>query len=263
MKLMLILILMVTSIVVSTSLGHERADESSACTAQVAYIPIDMADVDTFTVYLVLDMLMSQDNIDGIIIHLEGESENRGEGSSIAREIRRAATQKPVVALIDEKCTHACYHVAAASNHITASPFAQIGSIGVLTDLRDTLLSLLINTKADQDNQGGEDAKTQVETARRASMLFNQWREQYHACIDEIAQYRDLTPQLEPETTPEWVQEVAFSAKQAKSHTLIDSIGSFHEAFAAMNALLQERGITDSDCVINLMEVTNNNGDDF
>ena len=84
-----------------------------------------------------LDAALVNPECRGILLCFDspgGEVKGCGE---LAAKIRAADAQKPVYAYAEGQCCSAAYHLASATRRIYAAPTATLGSIGVLTVLRD------------------------------------------------------------------------------------------------------------------------------
>jgi len=82
-------------------------------------------------------MAMVDDQVSGIVLLIDSPGGQSSGLGCLADDVKMAATKKTTVAYLSSMCASAAYWVASQCSAIVASPYAQVGSIGVYTLLMD------------------------------------------------------------------------------------------------------------------------------
>lgn len=224
---------------------HRRSSEE----IRVALIDLT-SQFTAWDIYSDLRTYLADKSIKAILIQLQGSGDSLGSAYTLFNELKKAGTQKPIVAMIEESCLEACYYIAAGADKIVASPTASVGLIGAQVtipryhnvrinnehksaDLNVTLISAGA-FKTMLDPNSGEltpDQKKHVEQI--AQDLYDQF-------CEDMAQARKLSP----EHKDQWANGKHYTARRAlhSEINLVDKVGSFSDATDLIKILLKERG---------------------
>ena len=162
-----------------------------------------------------------------------------GASQAIFNELNKFKKEKPVVVFIENICASGGYYIAAAADHIVATPSSMIGSIGVVLNLANVkeLLSNW-NVKFDYIQSGkfktaGSPLKEQ--TSEELSYLQKLSDGNYKQFIKDIAQSRNLNEK----DFKTWADGKVFLGTEALKLKLIDQVGSYQDAIDEIKKLAQ------------------------
>jgi signal peptide peptidase SppA len=169
-------------------------------------------------------------NVRTIVLDVDSPGGNVAGASEFAREVLRARTIKPVIAVANHTLASAAYHVVSGATEIVASPSAMAGSIGVYT-LHDDISALLAGLgvkrevfsagkyKAEGADGGplSDDAKAHVQGLVDGA---------YGRMVGDIAKGRGIKP---ADVRSGYGEGRLLSADQALAAGLIDRIATLQE----------------------------------
>lgn len=181
----------------------------------------------TATIPLQRDLLsaISDDKVKGGLLAIHSPGGQVAGTSGSARAAALFAAVKPLVAYADELCASAAYWIASAATEIVATPTALVGSIGVLSVVKDTSaraerLGVKTHVVGSGDLKGAGTEGTVITEAHLDSFRANVTglSTQFFAAV---AAGRKLNEKQMAKVT----RGNCFVATEAKSHGLIDHIG--------------------------------------
>jgi protease-4 len=199
--------------------------------------------IDPRTTTAVVRELARRDDVAGVIVYLNSPGGSALDSDLLYREVGRLATKKPVVAWLGDVAASGGYYLAAAAPHIVAGESTLTGSIGVIS-VRPVAARLferlglhreVVKEMPHADLFDLSRAPTDPE--RQA--LSQEAQRFYERFLDAVATGRRMSV--------DEVRRVAggrvWIGSEAKTQGLVDQLGGYHEARAALDELLLQRGI--------------------
>lgn len=193
----------------------------------------------TSTDVLATDLQAALDDpaVNGILLEIDSPGGEVAGTSELAAMIRGASARKPVHAYVDDLGASAAYWLASATDRITVSPTAIVGSIGVVSALPDP----------------GKAKSTEIEFVssqsprKRADITTEGGRAQVQAVVDaiadvfvaDVARYRGVDSET---VLSDFGQGDVFVGQAAVEAGLVDAVGSFEQALADLGDEATRRG---------------------
>lgn len=173
--------------------------------------------------------------IKGILLKIDAEWGELSICNVMFHELKKAAQEKPIIALIEKSCCREAYLVAAAADLIIAHEHATIGMIGTSSSFVEQRLDPnkeVFTFYAGKHTTLGE--LNHRMTAEEQQIIAEQLELHYQQMCATIAQerYLDLTE------LNRWAEGKPFLGKQALDLNLIDELGTLSDAHEAMLDLL-------------------------
>jgi signal peptide peptidase SppA len=193
----------------------------------------------TSTEVLAKDLRAALDDpsVSGILLEVDSPGGEVAGTAELAAMIRAAAAEKPVHAYVDDLGASAAYWLSSATERITASSTAILGSIGVVSAL---------------PNPQKRDAKdiefvSSQSPKKRADITTEAGRAQVQTVVDaladvfvsDVARYRGVGTDA---VLSDFGQGDVFVGQSAVDAGLADGIGSFEQALAGLRDAAQRRG---------------------
>lgn len=154
---------------------------------------------------------------------------------ALGRVVSEVAQQKPVYVFADSLLASAAYWALSGATKIYAAPDAIVGSIGVIHSRIDKSEQLekegvkVHITRSGRYKAIGQASEPYSEDERdQTQKIVDNY---YSLFVDHVAQNRDMTP----EAIVAFEGDV-FSAKEAESHNLIDSVKTLEDVMAEIGA---------------------------
>jgi len=214
--------------------------------AQVAVIPIKGVLYDSATLVKHLHTYFKDPAIKAVLLKMECPGSAAATGEIIFHEIvaLKAQYPKPVIVLVENVCASGGYYIATSADHIIASPMSLIGSVGVtfsyFFQLKDFIEQYKIKAVplAAGDYKNTTNPFTEL-TAPQKQMLQELLNDDYEQFVSDVAQKRNLSVT----TAPQWANGKIFTGRQALKLGLIDELGSWSNAIAA----IKEKAMIETD----------------
>ncbi len=189
----------------------------------------------------VLDDLIKDDRVDGVVLSINSPGGSALASDLIAERVRALNAVKPVVASMGNIAASGGYYIAAPTREIWAHPATVTGSIGVVGGkvvLGPALARLGIQTTwmGPGSDPGMMSPDAPFSPSQRGRFRASLTRV-YSRFIDVVAQGRGLTPdEVEPVA-----QGRVWTGQQALEHRLVDRMGSLEGAVARVAELASGR----------------------
>ncbi|CAM6000310.1 unnamed protein product [Sphagnum balticum] len=174
--------------------------------------------------------------IKGIILKIDADWGELSICKVMFQELKSAAREKPIIALIEKSCCREAYLVATAADLIIANDHATIGMIG-------TSSSFVVEQRLDPNKEvftfyaGKHTTLGELHhrmTPEEQQIIAEQLELHYQQMCTTIAAERHLDlAELEI-----WAEGKPFLGKQALDLNLIDALGTLSDAYEAMSDLL-------------------------
>jgi protease-4 len=177
-----------------------------------------------------LDDLAENDQVKGIILHLNTPGGTAVGGERFYAQLKEISEEKPVVATMRSICTSAGYMIAIAANHVLAMEGTMTGSIGVifqtaeLTDLADSLGINPIIVKSGPLK--GSPNPVEPFTEREQAVIQKVVDDFHITFITMVAEARDMPL----EKVKELADGRIYSGTQAYDYGLVDDLGGEDKA---------------------------------
>lgn len=244
-----VIAILVTIILIVLTLGYlyESEQTISDGLCNIAFMPVEgtilpfsgLVDVPLVVtpeeVERFVNAAESESNIDAILIEINSPGGTPVASERIAEKLH--GSKLPVVVLIGDMAASGGYMVAAAGDHIIASPMSDVGSIGVNRSFveeskkndEEGLTYVQLTTGEFKD--AGSPNRPITEAERE---LFQADLDLVHqAFVEMVAEYRNLDV--------DFVQGLANGASmpgiRALENNLVDSLGGVNEAMGILSAL--------------------------
>ena len=198
---------------------------------QVAVVEVEGLIVDAGSVVQEIEEHVESASVRAIVIRVQSPGGIVAPTQEIFGAIRRArAKGKPVVASLGAVAASGGYYLAAAANHIVASPGSLTGSIGVIIQLAE-IESLLKKVgvryeivKAGRFKDVGNIARPMSEEERQVLQALVD--DMYDQFVTAVAESRGL----DRATVLALADGRVYSGRRAKQLGLVDSLGGLEEA---------------------------------
>ncbi len=178
----------------------------------------------------------------GVVLHVDSPGGGALASDRIHHEVAQLAREKPVVACFTNVAASGGYYVAAAAHHVVAQPTTITGSIGVVSARlsADALLDRL-GVTTETLSRGARasllDPLRKITESDREALL-GEMRGVYDAFVGVVAQGR--------KRSAEEIDRVArgrvWTGRAALAHGLVDELGGFRTALAAVRARVGPAG---------------------
>jgi len=184
----------------------------------------------------VLEDLAADDNVRGVIIHIDSPGGSVVGGEDLYKNILDIGDNKPVVAVMGTVATSAAYMASIAASHVLAREGTVTGSIGVIMQtaninrLLDDIGVEPVTIKSSELKATPSPFEPLTEEAREASRAVV--LDMYEFFVDLVIARRPI-----PETAVRALADGrVFSGRQAVENGLIDGIGNESDALDWMQA---------------------------
>lgn len=190
-----------------------------------------------------LRQLAENPRVAGVILHIDSPGGSAIASELLHREISRLDARKPVVAWLGDVAASGGYYLAVATRHITAQPTTITGSIGVISarPVTSALFDKLgvrhevVKLAPYADLYRGPRALD----AREAALVQAETHRYYQRFLDAVQAGRKRE-RAEIQTL---AGGRVWSGRDACTHGLVDALGGYREARAALDALLEKEGV--------------------
>jgi protease-4 len=181
------------------------------------------------------EKLANDPDVKAVLVRIDSLGGTPAASLTIAQLL--AASPVPVVALVGDYGTSGAYLVASAADRIIASPFSDIGSIGITMSYIDETeqnkengLKYVPLTSAPYKDYGSPDKEL---TAEERALLERDLSVYHKIFVDEVAKNRGLSA----DAVAPLADGSSMPASLAKEHQLVDTIGGIAEAKSALAEL--------------------------
>jgi protease-4 len=185
-----------------------------------------------------LKALAERPEIRGVILHIDSPGGSASVSDLIHREVELLAAQKPVVAWMGNVAASGGYYLAAPAQRIVARRSTLTGSIGVISAhlvASDLLARVGVHqTVIKQTPHADLASVTRPLSEHERALLDAQSARFYTRFLEVVASGRKLTR----ERVHELAQGRVWSGKDAHDVGLVDILGGFESALAALRDLL-------------------------
>lgn len=155
-----------------------------------------------------------------------------------AEAVRVAASQKPVIAVVDSLCASAAYYIASQASEIAVTPSGEVGSIGVLAVHMDHSKSFeqegitptVFRSRASKADRNPYEPLTEESRAAIQASV----QEADDDFLKAVAKGRKMTPAQIRKLADEHGLGRVVSAKQAVSLGLVDRVATMSEVLGGM-----------------------------
>lgn len=177
-----------------------------------------------------IDEAAEASSVKAIVLFINSGGGAASGGEALYRAIRRAAEDKPVVAVIDGVGASAAYMAAIAADHVIARETAITGSIGVIFQYAH-FEELLAKIGAEYEEiksapLKGEPSIFEETDPAAAAMIKALVDDTFDWFVDLVAERRDMTRPFALRLSDGSI----FTGRQALQHGLIDAVGDESEA---------------------------------
>lgn len=176
---------------------------------------------------------LADSSIDAILLDVDSPGGEVAGLPELANELMAARGVKPIHAVANTVAASAAYWLASAADRVTASPSAQVGSIGIVAlhvdqsekDKAEGLTYTFVHA-GERKVEGhphaplSDDARKNVQA--RVDALYGTF-------VDHVAKARGLEPSAVIGT-----KAAVLSAQEAKASGLVDAVGTYDEALRAL-----------------------------
>lgn len=178
---------------------------------------------------------LAAEEVSTIVLDVDSPGGNAAGITEFAREIMRARTKKPVIAVAQYTMASAAYWLAAAATEIVASPSASVGSVGVYTihdDLSKALAEFGVKRTYISAGKFKVDGN-ETEPLSDSALEFIQGRvdDTYSRFVTDIASGRGISKEI---VKSDFGQGRTLSADDALAAKMIDSIATLDETIARL-----------------------------
>jgi protease-4 len=190
-----------------------------------------------------LRSLARDPQIAGVILAIDSPGGSAVASDLLHREIVALASKKPVVAWLGNVAASGGYYLAVGANHIVASPTTITGSIGVIS-ARPVVSALLAQLGVRQEVVKGA-PHADLASPHRELDGFERT-----ALEAEVARYYARFLEVVAAGRKCSVTDIAplaggriWTGTDAKAHALVDELGGYREARAALDGMLAKVGV--------------------
>ncbi|MGC2310746.1 MAG: S49 family peptidase [Candidatus Babeliaceae bacterium] len=194
--------------------------------------------------------------IKGIIIYI---NQATGISPNLISDLKRLKISKPIIAFVEDSCIYESYWTLCIADSIIASPFANIGVIGVYRKIAQ-----YSDQTFDDEHLSGNITHTYITggkfkaagnpdvplTDAHKQYLQEQVNQIYKEFYTFVAQERNLSL----DNLEDWAEGKIFIAYEALELGLIDAIGCYTDAKYVMEELLQQKDI-DVSAGLNIIDI--------
>lgn len=176
--------------------------------------------------------------VEGILVRVASNGGSSLASDTIAREVKLAAEEKPVVVSMGGTAASGGYYVAAYADEIVAQPTTVTGSIGVVAlipNIAGLSEKLGVNWETVRRGENADLGAPYRRLSPEESEIFQESVDSaYERFIATVAEGRDMSI----EEVEEVAQGRVWSGRQAQERGLVDTMGGFYTAIEAMEARL-------------------------
>lgn len=208
--------------------------------SQLGYLLLTGTIQQTEKFHEVLATCLKDSHTHGIIIKIDALGGSIGACQTLYHEIKRAASIKPVIAIIEKYCCREAYLVASAANYIIANEQAIVGIIGTsfsITEHKQDPSQEVFNFYAGKLTPIGD--TTHHMTPDDQQVIAQKLEKSYEQICRNIAEQRNLSM----DRVNDWADGKPFIGTEALHMQLIDQIGTLSDAYEIMHRLLKDRGV--------------------
>jgi protease-4 len=187
--------------------------------------------------------LAKNPNVAGVILSIDSPGGSAVASDLLHREIAALAEQKPVVAWLGNVAASGGYYLAVGASHIVASATTLTGSIGVIS-ARPVVSAMLAQLGVRQEVVKSA-PHADLSSPHRALDGFER-----SALEAEVGRYYTRFLEVVAAGRKRSVQDVTafaggrvWTGAEAKIQGLVDELGGYHEARAALDGMLAKQGI--------------------
>jgi len=214
-------------------------------TTKVGYLPIRGIITGASYHSHYLHKFFKDPEIKAILLQIDSPGGAAGASEAIAIEIARYQKEYPkkIVAYSTNICTSGAYFIAAATDAITTTPSALVGSIGSTIPYQFKLNEFIEQYKIGYTVIKAGEYKSATDpfapaSAKEAQMLQDVASDSYNTFVEHVALRRNLTK----DSATKWANGKIFTGKQALSLGLIDALGSQTDAIKTLKQLAMIEG---------------------
>lgn len=182
--------------------------------------------------------LAERDGVRGVILHIDSPGGSASVSDLIHREVELLAQKKPVVAWMGNVAASGGYYIAAPAQRIVARPSTLTGSIGVISAhlvASDLLERVGVHQAVVKQTPHADLASIARPLSERERELLDAQSARFYArFLDVVAAGRKLTR----ERVHELAQGRVWSGRDAREVGLVDTLGGFEVAIAALRELI-------------------------
>jgi len=180
------------------------------------------------------------DEVSGILLRIDSPGGTVAGTEELAFEVRRVGLRKPVHAHIEDLGASAAYWVASQCRRVTATPLAEVGSIGVICVVRDVSglyarEGIKVHVVATGDRKGDFAPGVPV-TDESLSVLRGELDVVHQHFLRAVTQGR----QADPAAVAAWADGRCYDASRAVEMGLIDAVAREDEALEALREAARE-----------------------
>lgn len=174
-------------------------------------------------------------NVDGVVLQINSPGGTLPAGEMIADALKRLS--KPSLALVQDMGDSSAYLAATGADRIIASPYSDVGGIGVTSSFYDYSIDdgKFVQISAGKYKDAGNPDKPMTPEERR--LFQKNVDEAYKILIDQIAENRGLAST----TVKTLADGFAVTGSMAVESKLIDELGGEEEARTWFKGQLGER----------------------
>ena len=184
-----------------------------------------------------LQSALNADAVDTILLDVDSPGGSAAGATEFARDVMKARTKKPVVAVAQYTMASAAYWIAAAATEIVASPSAHVGSIGVYTihdDLSKALAELGIKRTYVAAGKFKVDGnETEPLSASAQEYLQSLVDTTHDRFVADISRGRGMS---KDDVKTKFGQGRMMSADDALAAGLIDTVATLEETLARLTS---------------------------
>lgn len=206
----------------------------------LGYLQISGNIVSTDKFHDALKKCLDDTKVKGIIIKIDAEWGILGMCQAIFLELKRAATVKPVIALVERSCCREPFLIACAADAIIANEHSTVGMIGTAYGFVEQKVEPskeLFYFYAGKLTPLGDPHHHL--TAEDQVVIVEELEKHYQQLCKNISGQRKLSL----ETASSWAEGKPFNGTDALQAHLIDHIGTLSDAYDIMTQLLKTRNV--------------------
>lgn len=221
-----LLVMQLASMVSMQIIGRMR----DAMSPHIGYMVINSFIEDSMPYLKQLEVFSKNESIKVLVMRIDSRGGTPAASQAVFSRVRALATQKPIVACIDNVGASGAYYIAAGAKTIFANSASTIGSIGVAAELPNIKrLMDAWNVQCEYVQSGKY--KTMGSMARDTTdeelvLLQALSDDLYQQFLSDVA----LARNLDVSKSEEWADGKVFSGRQALKLGLVDQLGSMHDA---------------------------------
>lgn len=178
--------------------------------------------------------MLADEKVQSILVVADSPGGYVAGTDDLARDIRAANAQKPVVAYVEDEVASAAYYALSGASAIYANPSGSVGSIGVFAVIEDTSkmaedLGVKVHLISTGPLKGAGTPGTEV-----TPEMLAQFQSEVDAAMEHFESAVREGRKMDAKAFAAVATGAMFPAKEAKSLGLIDGIRSIDEVVAKM-----------------------------